>query len=149
MRPREGGALAVALVEVTLYPPSLLRGAQKLATEALGRRHPAVVALGLLPEAPGREVLRRAWLRLDEGDASGRAADLVAAERHALDALAREAGLSPEGLRAPPPRRDTQALAYCPVCLVEYRRAEGDCSDCGRALAGYPSHGGGDVAGSR
>jgi len=51
----------------------------------------------------------------------------------------RELGETPESLRAAPPRSDPRALAYCPACRSEYRRADGTCTDCEVPLEAYPA----------
>jgi hypothetical protein len=137
--PGRTGELVQALVEVLLYPPALLRSLQKLRSEAIGRHHPAVLALDLLPEDAAREFLRRELVRVEQGLGEGTGRWLGEVELDALEKLAAESGTSRAELLAPPLQRDLQAVSYCPSCLAEYRRPDGYCSDCRISLAAYPA----------
>ena len=62
---------------------------------------------------------------------------LLDRERLGLESLAAALGESPTSLFAAPPREDALATGFCPACRVEYRRAGGECSDCGAPLEAF------------
>jgi hypothetical protein len=124
--PGSGGAFALALFEVAVYPPALLRGHHKLRVEGMGRRHPAAVAVATLDGEPARDFLRRELVRAGAAEAG----PLREAELRALEGVARATGTSASRLLAPPTRVDPRAVAYCPSCLCEFGRPGVSCSDC-------------------
>jgi hypothetical protein len=131
-----------ALFGVAIYPPGLLRAPQQLCASALAGFHPAALALTLLPESDARDFLRaellQAEARSTEAPAPELGFSLDACERDALQALVAEIGSSRAALLAAPDRCDAHARAYCPACHCEYRRGDGDCSDCELELAKFP-----------
>jgi len=62
---------------------------------------------------------------------------LAALERDALNDLLQACGESRKALLAPPAHLDPVARTYCPICLGDYRIAEGTCVDCRVALVRY------------
>lgn len=131
-----------ALFGTAVYPPGLLRAHHHLRASVLAGYHPAAIAAAILP----REAAR-AFMRAELAHANARAArvlpselgfSLEQSERDALAALIAEFRESPDALLAAPDRSDPLALAYCPACRWEYRRAGGECSDCGVALERFP-----------
>ena len=141
LMPRKDGALVEALIAALFYPPLLLRGLHELRTAALARFHPAVVAAAVLPKDEQRSFLRAELLRSaapTEVASREGGLELAELERRALLNLVNDLGESEDALFDPPPRRDPLAPSYCPACLSEYRREEGQCSDCGVGLARYP-----------
>jgi hypothetical protein len=129
-----------ALLGVAFYPPGLLRGHALLRAGMLGRFQPAALALALLPRDAARDFLR-AELVLAEARGSEVAPELgfslERCQHDALLALVEESGESLASLCAAPARSDPLALAFCPACHCEYRRGDGDCSDCEVALAAF------------
>lgn len=124
--PGSAGALALALFEVSVYPPALLRGYQKLRTEGLGRRHPAAIAVTVLGGEAGHGVLRRELVRAGGAEPG----PLREAELQALEGIAHASGTSTSRLLTPPRQVDPKAVAYCPACLCEFGRPGVTCSDC-------------------
>jgi hypothetical protein len=140
--PGARGELVEALIAAALYPPLLLRAVGELRLAALGGFHPATAAAALLPDEERRRFLRVELARLTYA-ADARAprdrlgVGLADLEREALAALAAECGLSAEELLAPLPQDDPAVPAYCPICLSDYLRPTGECSDCRVALVPY------------
>jgi len=136
------GELVESLIAAALYPPLLLRAQGELRLAALGGFHPATAAAALLPDAERRRFLRVELARLTHGAAARAPRDRLAVgladlEREALASLAAECGLEAEELLAPLPQDDPVVPAYCPICLSDYLRATGECSDCRVALVRY------------
>jgi hypothetical protein len=139
--PRKDGALVEAVIAALFYPPLLLRGLHELRTAALARFHPAAVAAAVLRKDEQRSFLRAELLRsANRAEGGPREGGLALAEleRRALLRLANELGESEDALFDPPPRHDPLAPSYCPACLTEYRREQGQCSDCDVDLIRYP-----------
>jgi hypothetical protein len=140
--PERRGERWQALFGVLIYPPGLLRAQQQLCTAALAGFHPAALAAALLPEREARDFLRAELLQAEARSEDPPAAELGFSldtlERDALQALVAESGSSRAALLAAPERCDAHALAYCPACLCEYRRGDGECSDCELELAKFP-----------
>ena len=143
LRPGRRAERWQALFGVVIYPPGLLRAQQQLCAGALAGFHPAALALALLPERAAQDFLRaellQAEARSEEDPAAELGFSLDACERDALRALVAESGSSRDALLAAPARCDAHALAYCPACHCEYRRGDGDCSDCELALVPFSS----------
>ncbi|MCA9513963.1 MAG: hypothetical protein KC635_03380 [Myxococcales bacterium] len=102
--------------------------------DVLGRNELADVselalALALLSPEARAPVVRAALVRArGEGGAA----------EAALAATLSGEGVDVGAVLAPPAREDADAQAYCPLCLAEYRVAEGVCSTCeGVALVAF------------
>lgn len=141
LRPGERGERVQLLFGAALYPPGLLRAYAQLRSGALGRFAPSAAAVALLDAEPRRAFLRaelvRAARQVADAEPARPALELARREERALHALVREAGESPQALLAAPARSDPLARGYCPACRCEYRRADGECSDCEVALEPY------------
>jgi hypothetical protein len=134
LAPGEAGALLESLLAASLYPPILLRSCNEFALERALCFHPATVACVALPREKALARLRTELLRCrSEGDESW----LASREGEGLSALAAAMGESSASLFAAPSREDGWALAFCPACHVEYRRASGACTDCETALEAF------------
>jgi hypothetical protein len=133
------GELIEQVIACAIYPPALLHGLQDLAHQLLDGFHPALVAAVHLPKRERNRFLRGELGRVDLAArlAPPHAIGLAELEREALEALLEECDSSRESLLAPPLREDPLALAYCPICGVEYRIAQGSCGDCGVELTRY------------
>jgi hypothetical protein len=84
-----------------------------------------------------RSELGRVELAVSRDRDNPKSLGLAALERDALDELIEACDESREALLAPRVREDPLALTYCPICLADYRVAEGACVDCGVALIRY------------
>jgi hypothetical protein len=142
------GLTAVLFEQVAscaIYPPGLLRALQDMKHQVLGRFHPAVVAAARLPEEDRKRFLRSELGRVDLGASRQRGGresfGLATLEREALEDLIEASGESRETLLAPPAHDDPHALTYCPICLDDYRVAQGTCVDCGVTLVRYGANG--------
>lgn len=136
LRPGRRGERVEALLSSLVYPPGLLRAHAALVGEALGTFHPAVAAVALLPDDRRRRLLRVEIVRVREAALRGGSA-LGRWEQELLGLLLTAGDLSADDLVAPPERADAMAESYCIVCLTEYRRRQGTCSDCKAALVAY------------
>jgi hypothetical protein len=135
------------LAVLFLFPPASLRAADLVSRPALTGFHPVAVAAAIGREEDLRDVAGRVlrdahWPlrpvvptddpRARETEKWFRARFAAAVERRV-----RAEGIDPDELTGPGPRLDAAARAWCPRCLTEYARAEGDCSDCGVGLRGF------------
>jgi hypothetical protein len=136
LRPGRRGERVEVLLSTLVYPPGLLRTHAALVGEALGTFHPAVAAVALLPDDRRRWFLRAEIARVREV-ASRDGSALARWEEELLGLLLAAGDLSADDIAAPPERGDAMAQSYCTVCLAEYRRRQGTCSDCNAALAAY------------
>ncbi|MCH8082908.1 MAG: hypothetical protein IH885_01610 [Myxococcales bacterium] len=139
--PSRRGELIEQLVSCAIYPPGLLCALKNIQREILDRFHPATVAAMHLPKEALERFLRselgRVELAISRDRGSSESVGLAALERDALIELINACGESHEALLTPPTGEDPLALTYCPVCLTDYRVAEGTCGDCGVALVRY------------
>lgn len=141
--PGRRAELVEQIVSCAIYPPGLLRALQDMKHQRLGRFHPAAVAAVQLPKEELTSFLRSELGRVELAAAGDRddpeALGLGSLERDALHELIEACGESRETLRAPPAHEDPFALTYCPICLADYRVAEGSCVDCEVGLLPYGS----------
>lgn len=134
---RWGVALLIALVPVTA-----MRAADHLARRALHGLHPLAAAAALAPrehlEPLAAHLIRDArWPRLPA--CPGEDPEALAAEAHwraalgrRIEALARELGLDPDALAAPPPPSgEREGERPCPRCHAWYGAEAAACEDCG------------------
>jgi hypothetical protein len=135
------GELLEQLVSCAIYPPGLLCALKNMQHQILDRFHPATVAAMLLPKKELESFLRSEFGRIELAMSMVRgnpgSVGLAALERDALIELINACGEAREVLLAPHVGEDPLALTYCPVCLADYRVAEGTCGDCGVALVRY------------
>jgi hypothetical protein len=139
--PGRRGELLEQLVSCAIYPPGLLCALKNIQRQILDRFHPATVAAMHLPKEALERFLRselgRVELAMSRDRGNSESVGLAALERDALIELVNACGESHEALLAPRAGEDPLALTYCPVCLADYRVAEGTCGDCGVALVRY------------
>ena len=125
------------LAQMIFSPPLAVRATDAALRDAFAGFHPLAVERVLVPAA---EFATRVAPALRESAAGATRSSLpesVRAVRAAFDAresreiarLAREVGLDPERILAPPSRED-DSRGYCPACLTQYLRDDGVCSDC-------------------
>lgn len=139
------------LAVLFLFPPASLRAADLVARPSLERFHPVAVAAALGREEDLRDVAGRVLRdahhprapvtpsddeRARETEAWFRGRFAAAVERRV-----RAEGIDPDELLGPAPRQDAGAHAWCPRCLTEYARVDGDCSDCGVGLREFGDDG--------
>ncbi len=138
--PEDPGELFELVLSAAFYPPILLRARGEFATDLLAAFHPVVAAAALLPDGPRRRFFRAQLLRLEREVAATPEPDAMPElERRAVLDLLEACGVTRDDLMQPPPRDDAQALAFCPICAVDYVRTEGQCGDCGVELIAYTS----------
>jgi len=139
--PGRRGKLIEQLVSCAIYPPGLLCALKNIQREILDQFHPATVAAMHLPKEVLERFLRselgRVELAMSRDRGSSESVGLAALERDALIELINACGESHEALLGLRASEDPLALTYCPVCLTDYRVAEGTCGDCGVALVRY------------
>ena len=139
--PGRRGEFFEQLVSCAIYPPGLLCALKNMQRQILDRFHPATVAVMHLPKQELERFLRselgRAELAMSRDRGNPESVGLAALERDALVELISACGEGREAVLAPRACEDPLALTYCPVCLADYRVAEGTCGDCGVALFRY------------
>jgi hypothetical protein len=139
--PGRRGELLEHLVSCAIYPPGLLCALKDMQRQILDRFHPATVAVMLLPKEELERFLRselgRLELAMSRDRGNPESVGLATLERNALVELITTCGEFREALLAPRAGEDPLALTYCPVCLADYRVAEGTCGDCGAVLVLY------------
>jgi len=130
-------------------PLATIRAADHIARELCGDLEPLAVAAGLLSPAGLRRLGRTLLCDLrfrdpedvpagSEGDARWMRAETLARVERTL----RACDIDPQALFAPP-ARDAAMVAWCPVCLAQYREASAPRATCanvpcrGIALCGF------------
>lgn len=88
----------------------------------------AVLSRDDFADLAGRE-LRKIRFRLGQDMGAPLQGHWRSRER-AIRGLVKKMGLSAEELTGPPERKDSAAVAYCPVCLTQYREGYRTCRDC-------------------
>lgn len=134
-RPR---APVAVLATIALSPASAMRSPDVLLRELVVHHHPVVIAQ-VLCDPEEYEHIAGAWMREQRRlDALGaRTADATndgaatGPPRAALEAFITATVRNARALTGPPERRDPDAVSYCPSCLDEYVRGDGECEDCG------------------
>lgn len=119
------------LLAASLFPPHLLRLAQRIVLAAVGAPRTELAAAALLDGDVRIALLRRL---LAEREHAGGASDEVVA-------AAAQAGIGEAELRRAPARVDALSAAYCPVCLAEYRAGFDTCADCRARLVAFGAQG--------
>lgn len=137
---KDNGSLYKLIATMLFSPVSVMHISVHLTRNLLSTFDYMAVSALLLPREHFISLMRRE-LHLIEN--TGKYRDKFGWEDYwpmrstAMQKLLAEVALTIDDVFARPPKNEPAAVAYCPVCLTEYRDGYNRCSDCAAALKAY------------
>lgn len=122
-----------ALLSIVAFPPAAIHALTAVPRELYVRFEPPALAALLLSEDELRAYARAEWHRLEAARAAGATSDLAGfweIRQEMWGAIWRRRGWTREEVLEPPRRADPDAVAYCPLCALQYARGSGVCAEC-------------------